>query len=152
MTSDPVNIEVLWSLTTEQKLLTDVEQFLENADEPGLTKKLEKLGQDAGVALGDVLANPAPDEVASPTLENLKNHHAEGGAIMPGDLDFIARYEPVTRERLELFVAVERALEAHGAEQYQAFAYFSSAVRAMAAPTPLPGAAADFTPAPQPGL
>lgn len=123
-----IDIDIFWAIAAEEGLLTRVEEFLTNADEPGLQSRLGALREDVGFALADILADAEPENfTASDDLGNLKGYFEL-------DEDAFAQHSSVTPERLNLFTEVQYALEAHGSEHYQEFSGFVSNLQSFAVP------------------
>lgn len=114
-----IAVETLWSITAAQPMLWRVEHFLTNADEPCLQSKLNKLQQDAGLALAENLTGTAMEPYEQP-----ENDHAGP--------ELIAAYEPLTTGRLQILNDVQHALEAHGSEYYEEYSNFLAALHKLA--------------------
>lgn len=114
--SSSVDSSILWSIIAAEPILTKVEDFLTNADEPCLQQKLDKLQKDAGLALQEDLAGDAFEDYAE------RDKDFSGPAM-------IAAYEPVTSERLEILTQVQHALEAHGSQVYEEYSCFLTTLR-----------------------
>ena len=129
--SRKLDVDALWAIAAEERLLERVEEFLRHADEPDLQAKLAKFRQDVGLDLADIMADPDPaSDQAADGLDHLKSYFSldENPAALHDPAPIIG-HQPVTVERLALLTHVEYALEAHGAEMYQDYSRFVSSVR-----------------------
>jgi hypothetical protein len=132
MSLSDANLEVFWAITAADKLLSDVEQFLINVDEPCLQQKLNKLTQDVGLALADDLLDPELEQHPERTddLEGVQRLLKDVDPAQLHDAPVLMKgYEPITQDRLKIFDEVRSALEAYGSEHCAAYGNFLATLK-----------------------
>ena len=125
MSVGEVDTDILWKIAAKEALLRDAEDFLILVGEFRLQKKLNKLQQDAGVALA---SNCIPVED-----KEHPSHHENN--------DLVHDYEPVTPACLSIFDEVGVALEKHGSKCSLAYDAFLTGLKSLLPVAPAPTAA-----------
>ena len=127
MSLSDTNLEIFWAIAADEKLLLNVEEFLVNAGEPALQQNLNKLQQDAALALADDLTDPELEQHPERTddLQGLQRllSNANTSDLYNGPV-LMDAYEPVTQKRLQVLEDVQTALVAYGSEHRHEFDSF----------------------------
>lgn len=134
--TDKVDLDILWWLAGQEKLLSDAEEFLTHAGEGGLALKLNKLQQDVALEIADHWEDPLLGQTDKPS-ENLEGLGRFLSDVDPENLHITPElqggYEIVSYARLDLFDELQKTLLSHGFIRSQEFGYIAQGLKSFSA-------------------